>query len=70
MQKKVLCEFCGKEIPKARLEILPDTTSCVKCSQAKPYSMAEALGVTVSGEQESVGYNYEDFDDGEGDYSI
>jgi len=29
---KVLCEICGDEIPKARLEILPNITYCVKCS--------------------------------------
>jgi RNA polymerase-binding transcription factor DksA len=26
------CEECGKEIPAARLEALPNTTVCVKCS--------------------------------------
>ena len=26
------CELCGKKIPKQRLEALPDTRLCVKCS--------------------------------------
>lgn len=36
------CIECGKIIPKARLKVLPDTETCVKCSQAQP-----VLGVTV-----------------------
>lgn len=35
MKKKVIkrdCEVCGKPIPAIRLELLPDTTYCVKCS--------------------------------------
>jgi len=27
------CEKCGEPIPTERLEILPSTTTCVKCSQ-------------------------------------
>jgi hypothetical protein len=30
------CAKCGKPIPAARLEILPDTETCVGCSTAKP----------------------------------
>lgn len=33
--KKVIkrgCEVCGKPIPAIRLELIPDTTFCVKCS--------------------------------------
>jgi ribosomal protein S26 len=26
------CVNCGKEIPVERLEVLPDTTTCVNCS--------------------------------------
>ena len=26
------CEYCGHKIPKARLKVLPDTTTCVECS--------------------------------------
>lgn len=28
----MLCEDCGQSIPAERLEILPDTTTCVGCS--------------------------------------
>jgi hypothetical protein len=27
------CRVCGVEIPKERLEVIPDTLVCVKCSQ-------------------------------------
>lgn len=30
------CKNCEKKIPKARLEVLPDTDTCVGCSEAKP----------------------------------
>ena len=29
-----LCEECGGRIPKARLEVLPDTPYCVKCASS------------------------------------
>lgn len=29
----VICEGCGKKIPKARLHVLPNTRYCVKCQQ-------------------------------------
>jgi hypothetical protein len=29
-----MCKRCGEEIPAERLEALPDTWLCVKCSQA------------------------------------
>lgn len=29
------CQACGKEIPNERLEALPNTTHCVKCSKVK-----------------------------------
>jgi hypothetical protein len=29
------CEKCGKAIPSARLDILPDTQTCVGCSEVK-----------------------------------
>lgn len=32
-----LCEFCEIEIPHERLEALPDTTTCVKCSTEEAY---------------------------------
>lgn len=31
------CCKCGCEIPAMRLEALPDTTTCVKCSRVKSY---------------------------------
>ena len=31
------CIGCDQEIPPARLEVLPDTQTCVKCSEVKPY---------------------------------
>ena len=36
------CEGCGCEIPHERLEILPDTLTCVNCSKAERY-----VGVNV-----------------------
>lgn len=30
------CATCGKPIPAARLEALPDTTTCVECSKKNP----------------------------------
>jgi RNA polymerase-binding transcription factor DksA len=33
MQRK--CELCGKEIPLARLEALPETKRCVECARQK-----------------------------------
>jgi len=33
----MFCTECGKEIPKERMEALPTTTKCVKCSDVKPY---------------------------------
>lgn len=32
---RVRCQKCGDLIPPARLEILPDTTTCVYCSDVK-----------------------------------
>ena len=32
-----LCIACGCEIPEARLEALPNTDRCVKCSNATPF---------------------------------
>ncbi|MGI6036700.1 MAG: TraR/DksA C4-type zinc finger protein [Limnochordia bacterium] len=31
MQRK--CEFCGRTIPKERLEALPNTRRCVECAR-------------------------------------
>ncbi len=62
MKNKVLCEICGAEIPAMRLKMLPDTTTCVKCSQTKPYSMHEVLG---TGPAEEYKINEEDFENEE-----
>jgi len=67
-KKKVLCEFCGAEIPPERVEILPDTTTCVQCSQTKPYSEAQILG--LNGEDVENRLNVEDFEEADTDFSI
>jgi hypothetical protein len=36
------CTECGKKIPKIRLKALPDTTTCVRCSQEEAH-----MGLTV-----------------------
>ena len=61
--KSVLCEFCGKPIPEERLEILPETTTCVECSQTQPYSEAEIIGFNLGESTEKEGIDMEDFDD-------
>lgn len=67
-KSKVYCELCGAEIPKERLEILPETTTCVKCSQTQPYSGDDIRGLNF--EELPDGVNMEDFEDsGDGDYS-
>lgn len=65
MKRRVNCEICGAVIPPERLEVLPETTSCVKCSQTKPYSEVEALGIYDSEDQEQNRLNVEDFEDSE-----
>jgi RNA polymerase-binding transcription factor DksA len=67
-KKKVLCEFCGSEIPPERIEILPDTTTCVQCSQTKPYSEAQIIG--LNGEDAENRLNVEDFEEADTDFSI
>jgi hypothetical protein len=68
-KKKVICEFCGKEIPLARLKILPDTTTCVKCSQTEPYSESDVLSSDISKSQEENKMNLEDFEESDTDLS-
>ena len=68
-KEKVICEFCGKEIPAARLKILPDTTTCVKCSQTQPYSGSDILSSDISKSQEENKINLEDFEDNDTDLS-
>lgn len=66
--KKVLCESCGTVIPPERIKILPETKTCVKCSQTRPYSRAEALDMGAIAESESAmsggEYEYEFEDEG------
>ncbi|MBN2201239.1 TraR/DksA C4-type zinc finger protein, partial [bacterium] len=61
-KKKVLCEFCGKPIPALRIEALPDTTTCVECSQTKPYSEAQIIGLNGE-EADQNRLNVEDFEE-------
>ncbi|MBN1894722.1 TraR/DksA C4-type zinc finger protein [bacterium] len=61
--RPVLCEFCGKTIPAERLEILPETTTCVECSQTQPYSEAEIIGFNLGENTEKEGIDMEDFED-------
>ncbi len=68
LKRKVLCEFCGEEIPWERIEILPDTTTCVQCSQTKPYSEAQIIG--LNGEDAENRLNVEDFEEADTDFSI
>ena len=68
-KEKVLCELCGAVIPKARLDALPDTTTCVKCSQTQPYTGDDIRGLSF--EELPDGVNIEDYDDGnDPDYTI
>ncbi len=42
-----LCTGCGREIPVARLEALPDTDTCVKCSEVQKYVGDSRYGETA-----------------------
>jgi len=33
----MMCINCGVEIPSARLEVIPETKTCVNCSEVQPY---------------------------------
>ncbi|UCE17308.1 MAG: TraR/DksA C4-type zinc finger protein [Gemmatimonadota bacterium] len=35
---KRLCLICGRSIPQARLKVLPDTETCVRCASVERYS--------------------------------
>jgi hypothetical protein len=56
------CKNCQKNIPKARLEVLPDTETCVGCSEAKPmmgfmdwaHKTAPELVMVNTGDKENV----------------
>jgi hypothetical protein len=59
MKKRMLCIFCGEAIPELRLKYLPDTMACVQCSQTRPYSSQEVLGI---GNPNDYTINSEDFE--------
>ena len=40
------CRFCGAEIPRRRLEALPDTRICVACSAAR--GSEDEIEVTIN----------------------
>ena len=68
MKKKVCCEICGAPIPNERLEILPETTTCVKCSETSPYRETDVLGIAVNGGAEIDPMNPEDYESQDDDY--
>ena len=68
MKNKVRCEICKAEIPKERLEFLPETTTCVKCSDTIPYREADVLGIEVNDGAEIEPMNPEDFESMETDF--
>jgi len=55
------CEECGIEIPKERLEALPDTTTCVKHSNVKG-----KVGFMVYGHKTAPEVMFVEGDDEEG----
>ena len=56
---KIFCCHCGKEIPELRLKYLPDTNTCVHCSETRPYSSEEVLGSEAHSDYQ---INMEDFE--------
>jgi hypothetical protein len=62
------CEECGKPIPKERLKALPNTTTCVKCSHAKPVlgtvvwdgNRAELITVNAEDMEQFKGFDWVD----------
>ena len=67
-RKKVLCEFCGQPIPFERVDALPETTTCVECSQTKPYSEAQIIGMNGE-EADQNRLNVEDFEEVDSDFA-
>lgn len=59
--KKKKCEICESPIPKERLEILPDTKLCVKCSAKNPeppsLNADEVCAVPSRGGRNGFGYS-------------
>jgi hypothetical protein len=63
MAKSVKCEICGKPIHPLRLEVIPDTKTCVKCSQTEPYSQEDILGMSLMEGGDENRINTEDFEE-------
>lgn len=51
-EKSVLCVRCEEPIPQERLEALPDTNVCVKCSDVKPVYGDSRYGDLVVGKSD------------------
>lgn len=62
MKTKGLCEICGSPIPEERLEFLPETTTCVKCSQTAMYSKDQILGIGLGSAADIERMNPEDYE--------
>jgi len=58
--EKRLCERCRVEIPAARLEALPETRLCVKCSQEVGGEFEIIVVLGSLGKQGSLKKNYGD----------
>lgn len=43
----MLCAICQETIPEARMEILPDTTVCINCSNKNPPKPRSVLDVDI-----------------------
>jgi hypothetical protein len=52
-----LCNTCNNQIPASRLEILPDTKTCVKCSTTQKYIGAMIYDHKTAGRLEYVDPN-------------
>jgi len=62
MAKKGHCERCGSPIPQERLDFLPDTTTCVDCSQTSMYSKDQILGLGLGSAADIDRMNPEDYE--------
>ena len=60
LDEKRLCERCRVEIPATRLEILPETRLCVKCSQEVGGEFETIVVLGSLGKQGSLKKNYGD----------
>ena len=54
-----LCLVCRRPIPQARLKVLPDTTTCVKCASVERYSSLD-LPVDVFAQHTIDSQQYEE----------